>query len=141
METINSFNSNFYIVAATVIPVYFIALLLPGGGGALYRYWRWVETWRNRKVALAAKAKSADGRSPHLYYALLLPPIIVLACGMIGEINALVSLDRQSAFLCDGVPELIWLVPLPVIAGVGVMIAVIVDTMPKRNKRTPPTIS
>ncbi|MGH2902052.1 MAG: hypothetical protein ACRDK7_00435 [Solirubrobacteraceae bacterium] len=55
------FNANLYVVAATVIPVYFVALMLPGG--ILPRYLNWAKDERAKTIrAMLARGEHKTAR-------------------------------------------------------------------------------
>jgi hypothetical protein len=129
VTTIPTFNSNFYIVAASVIPVYFLALILPGG--ILYRYWRASELLHNRLAAPTGKSIVKQILIALFYMLTLIPPICILASEAFGETGALISLYRQNVFSIAGIPEIFWLAGLPGIAALGVMVMVAYETTAK----------
>jgi hypothetical protein len=131
MTTVREFNSNFYVVAATVIPVYFLALILPSG--ILYRYWHAAELLHNRLVAASAGSTTKRVRIALLYALTLIPPFCVIASESFGETGALMSLYRKNVFLIVRVPEIIWVVWLPGMAALGVMSMVAYETVPARK--------
>ena len=52
------FNGAFYVVAMTVVPIYFVALLLPGG--VLFKYWGWA----SKKFEVYARAHPSQRKRP-----------------------------------------------------------------------------
>lgn len=92
-----SFNSDLYVTAATVIPVWFIAVLLPGG--VLARYGVWAQAW------MMPRMTDADGwklLGLSCVYALLYSPVFfVLIFGFGGELYAVLALAHRHATARD----------------------------------------
>lgn len=91
-----AFNANFYVVGATVIPVLFIALLIPDG--ALGRYAVWVK--RLRSTQLRRIRGGSAGRHWGVFRVhdlLLLPVTVTFIVFVLGEIDAVHALSHQHA--------------------------------------------
>jgi len=97
----DAFNANFYVVAATVTPVLFLALMLPGG--ILARYGQWVKDWRDRRLSSMPPPERIGSRSAHQwvtsngYTVLYLPVYVALTFGGVGEVAAVLALDAEHA--------------------------------------------
>jgi hypothetical protein len=91
------FNADFYVAAATVIPVLFIPLLFPGG--ILHTYGVWAKKWRTRGAVKAYRAGDAKGQKRYLqgYKLLMLPIDAVLILGTFGEVCAFLALYHRHA--------------------------------------------
>lgn len=92
-----AFNTDFYVMAATVIPVLFIPLIFPGG--ILYRYGLWTKKWRRQGAVKAYQDGDARGvaRYNQGYKLLFLPVDLVLLLGGFGELCAVFALYRRHA--------------------------------------------
>jgi hypothetical protein len=118
------FNSDFYDVAATVIPIFFVALLLPNS--FLYEYWRRVEIWHNRNVSHVSGRATAQQFPMHLVYVVgVLPPMVVVVAGGVAETCAILALNNHHASFFEHAVVLIYFLLLPLVSAGGVMVMVI----------------
>ena len=121
------FNSEFYSVAATVIPIFFIALLMPNG--FLFDYWRRVESRHSLRV------DTSGGRAPwgrlrrhFLYLVTVIPPMIVVVAGSAAEICSILALNGRNANSFEHATVLVYFSLLPAVTAVGVMTLVIASS-------------
>ena len=110
------FNADLYVVAATVIPVYFVALMFPGG--ILAQYTLWARTERSRHIADLRR-----WRVGRLVYLLMVPVWLVLALGAYGEIQAVLALDHGRASTTEHDWVIAASIALPIIAAVSAVVA------------------
>jgi hypothetical protein len=123
------FNSEFYAVAATVIPLFFIALLLPDG--FLFEYWRQVESRHNNRGNLRGGRKWWSRLRRHsLYLVTVLPPMIVVVAGSVAEICAILALNGRQANPFEHAVVLVYFYLLPAVTAAGVMTLVISRSQP-----------
>jgi hypothetical protein len=121
------FNSNFYIVAALVIPIFFLGLMFPDG--ILFNYWREIEKWHN-KVSATKSRNSFIRLLEHAVYGVsILPALYLLAAGGIAETISILVLDYRHATPLEHALVLAFFVPIPVVAALCVMILVILRSM------------
>ncbi len=123
------FNSEFYAVAATVIPLFFIALLLPDA--FLFEYWRQVESHHNNLGNTRGRRKWRSHLKRHsLYLVSVLPPMIVVVAGSVAEICAILALNGRNASPFEHAVVLVYFYLLPAVTAVGVMTLVIARSQP-----------
>ena len=122
------FNGNFYSVAATVIPLFFIALLLPSG--FLFKYWRQVEARHNeRAVGGGGRAAWGNLKRHSLYLLTVIPPMIVVVAGSVAEMCSILALDRRHASFFEHAVVLVYFLLLPAVTAAGVMILVTASSL------------
>jgi hypothetical protein len=96
---VEPFNADFYLAAATLIPVFFIALMFPGG--VLARYSVWTKKWRSKHGVKALQAESYSGSRLWLvlrgHQLLSIPVDLTLVLGSVGEVCAVIALDHRYA--------------------------------------------
>lgn len=138
-----AFNSDLYVVGATVIPVLFIALLIPEG--VLARYAVWVKSLRSRQLGairtrhtrqasadptFAADTETAQIPVPtlwgvlRLHDLLLFPVTAALLLFVGGEISAVHALDHRHASGSEHWWVEATLVALPVLACISVIASI-----------------
>jgi len=121
------FNSEFYSVAATVIPIFFIALLLPNG--FLFDYWRRVESRHGHPIDnRGGRVVWGHLRRHILYLVTVIPPMIVVVAGSVAEICAILALNGRHGDSFEHAVVLVYFFLLPVVTAVGVMTLVIVKS-------------
>jgi hypothetical protein len=119
----HAFNSNLYVVAATVIPVFFIAFMLPGG--ILARYGSWAKKLRSSQLAQARKDRDGSPtatRTTAIYsfhWFVSIPPMLFMVFTLLGEISAVRALDHRRASGGEHTWVIDALVGLPIIAVVS----------------------
>lgn len=92
----STFNTNFYVVGATVIPVLFIALLIPDG--ALARYSLWAKRLRSTQLRrIRGGSVSRHWGVLRIHDLLVLPVTITFLVFITGEIDAVHALSHQHA--------------------------------------------
>lgn len=125
------FNSNFYVAAALVIPIYFLALMFPEG--ILFKYWEGIERWHDRKDDSNAKpAFSIRRLGKHVAYLFsLLPPLYLIASGGIAETIALIALNNRNASVFQHAMVLAFFIPVPAATALCIMITVALRSMDK----------
>jgi hypothetical protein len=122
----HGFNSDFYTFAASVIPVVFFALMLPGC--ILARYARWVKQWRSRRARPIVTAEKIS--MPRLwlvlrsYDLLMLPVMASIYFTLEGELRSIKVLSAQHASASDHHWVTISLIGLVIIAVACSMIAI-----------------
>jgi hypothetical protein len=123
------FNSEFYTVAATVIPLFFIALLLPNG--FLFEYWRQVESRHNNRGSSHGGRKLwSQIRRHSLYLVTVLPPMIVVVAGSVAEICSILALNCRHANAFEHAVVLVYFFLLPAVTAVGIMTLVMAESQP-----------
>jgi hypothetical protein len=113
-----------YSVAATVIPVFFVAVLLPGG--LLFRFTAWLA------LGVAPRPEPPSSRvekifAPVRLAALCLVGVVVIAAltyAVAAEIDAVLVLSHEHASQSQHDAVLRAVVAFPILVGVGVAIAV-----------------
>jgi hypothetical protein len=118
------FNANIYIVAATVIPVWFLAITVQG---PQYSDLLKVTAGNYARILerIADSSTPARATGPWIVGALATGlAMVILTVGVIGEVEALVSLSRQKAF-GDPVTPVIAAVLLTLVAAAGPAMAFI----------------
>lgn len=121
------FNSEFYTVAATMIPLFFIALLLPNG--FLFEYWRRVESRHsNRSNSRGGRELWNRVRRQFLYVVTVLPAMIVVVAGSVAEICAILALNGRHADPFEHAVMLVYFFLLPAVTTVGVMTLVNIES-------------
>jgi|ERR1035441_1607225 Asp-tRNA(Asn)/Glu-tRNA(Gln) amidotransferase A subunit family amidase len=122
----HGFNSDFYTFAASVIPVVFFALMLPGC--ILARYARWVKQWRSRRARPIVTADKISARRLWLvlrsYDLLMLPVMATIYFTLEGELRSINALSDQHASASDQHWVTISLIGLVVIAVACTMAAI-----------------
>jgi hypothetical protein len=127
------FNVNFYVVGATVLPIYLVALMLPGG--VIFKYITLGHALNDRRKArrpeviekLAAGGLSKEdtelfasdlsiGVFRILFGVQIAFGLLVPAAFGFGEICSVVALDTQSASGFEHTTVLITLIALPILA-------------------------
>jgi hypothetical protein len=101
------FKYNLYVVAATVIPVLFIALMLPPG--VLARYALWAKEQRNAQLQQVIQADKGTGKVSgrklwavfRRYDLVVLPATIAFVFFLGGEISAALAIDHRHATSTD----------------------------------------
>jgi hypothetical protein len=114
-----AFNSVFYLAAATVIPVLYLALTIQGSllPGLLTRL--------HRNLELMAKPKDEQARQRRVIvilggaYALIAVAVLIIAAGVVGEIVALLALLRLRDATWERLVVLWSLVGLLVVTAAG----------------------
>jgi hypothetical protein len=141
--TSEAFNSDFYVAAATVIPILFIALLLPGG--VMHRYAIWAKKWYIRRFPAEFLERSnpfrwsslkvtfkASGMTYGLQY-LLLPVVVTLIFGSFSEACAMLALANQHATHTEHQWVLWAVVSLPFIAAASSILALVWAPLAERQ--------
>lgn len=116
-----SFNANFYVVGATVIPVLFIALLIPNG--ALARYSLWAKQLRSTQLR-RVRGGSASRRwgALRIYDLLVFPVTITFVVFVIGEVDAVHALSHEHASGAEHTwveTALVWLTVMAVLSTIA----------------------
>ena len=121
------FNVNFYVVAATVIPIFFLAISLPNG--FMFEYWRRVEAHYLRQ-GQDTSLRGSRGVAKHSSYMLrVLPPLVVVATGGIAETCAILALYSGHASFFERFTVLVFFTALPGVTALSVMVLVITGSM------------
>jgi lysylphosphatidylglycerol synthetase-like protein (DUF2156 family) len=115
------FNANFYVVGATVIPVLFIALLIPDG--ALARYSLWAKQLRSTGLRrIRGGSASRHWGVLRVYNLLALPVTITFLLFAIGEIDAVHALSHEHASGTEHTmveTALVWLTIMAVVSTIA----------------------
>jgi hypothetical protein len=116
-----TFNADFYVVAATVIPVLFLALMLPGG--ILARFARWEREWRRAQIREhgADFVSKAPVHVRAVYELMGWPVALALAFGLVGEIPAILALDHRHATATEHAWTLVSVIGLAALAALSVI--------------------
>jgi hypothetical protein len=121
-----AFNSELYVVAATVLPVLFIALMLESSGLARAAIWaarREAREYRRLRERVAEAVEQAEhGERRHVVGVgsfelgglLALPALLCLLLFGAGEVSSVLALDARHASSFEHVVVLAALVALPV---------------------------
>ena len=121
------FNSEFYSVAATVIPIFFIALLMPNG--FLFDYWRRVESRHRLRVDIGGGlVRWGRLRRHFVYLVTVIPPMIVVVAGSVAEICSILALNGRNASSFEHATVLVYFSLLPAVTAGGVMTLVIANS-------------
>ena len=126
----SSFNADFYVVAATIIPVWFVAVMLPGGILARYAVWaRQLRARQSKRIGPAMNAGKLSGTRLWLILrfrdVLTLPDKATLTFAGVGEVCAVLSLDRGHATGFEHWWVLVSVVGLPVVTVIGAQVAIL----------------
>jgi hypothetical protein len=121
----DTFNADFYFMAATIIPIFFLALMLPGG--VLFRYSIWVRRWHTRHLSDALNNKDRRywrtllaNRGHDLFS---LPIQLMLLAASIGEVSAVIALDQRHATPREHWWVLVSVIGLPVVTVMSALFA------------------
>jgi hypothetical protein len=126
-----TFNANFYITGATVIPVLFIALMLPDGILVGYALWtrrvrtRWVQSIAGADRSSLVRSFLASTRmwlAQQGFFVIQLPMMFALIFGLTGEVAALLALDEEQATRFEHVWVRASVIGLVALLAVGAMI-------------------
>ncbi|MFI5035411.1 MAG: hypothetical protein ACHQFZ_04325 [Acidimicrobiales bacterium] len=121
------FNTDFYVVAATVIPIFFLTILLPNG--FMFEHWRRVET-RYLKQKKDSSLRGLTGAGRHLTYVVqVFFPMFVIAAGGIAETCAILALYSGHASFFERDTVLVFFTALPGVTVFSVMVLVITGSM------------
>lgn len=115
------FNQNLYTVAATIIPVFFIALMFPGG--VLTPYWLWSERWKNKHLGEASVGRPLFFLfvGTPMNFLISLPVNLILGIGAAGEVCAVIAIDHRHATYIQHLWVFSSMVMLPIVATLSVM--------------------
>jgi hypothetical protein len=113
-----TFNSDLYMVAATVIPVLFVALVLPNG--VLARYAVWAKKQRSNQLRRVTQGGALPARRLwgvyRIYDFLTLPVTLFRLFFVMGEISAVLALDHRHATRTEHRLVMASLIVMPIIA-------------------------
>jgi lysylphosphatidylglycerol synthetase-like protein (DUF2156 family) len=116
-----TFNTSFYVVGATVIPVLFIALLIPDG--ALARYSLRAKQLRSTQLRrIRGGSASRHWGVLRIHDLLVLPVTITFLVFVTGEIDAVHALSHQHAFSTEHTwveTALVWLTIMAVVSTIA----------------------
>jgi hypothetical protein len=127
------FNADLYTVAATVIPVLFVAMMLPSG--ILARYSLWTKQLRSRQLQRVRKSIAARGEDPDKVPAprltalfrshdlVRLPVTLFFVLFLGGEISAVLAIDHRHATAVEHWWVMASLVVLPILSLVSAVAA------------------
>jgi hypothetical protein len=127
------FNVNLYVVAATVIPVLFIALMLPPG--VLARYALWAKERRNAQLRQVVQAEKATGKATgrklwavfRRYDLVVLPATLAFVFFLGGQISAALAIDHRHATSTEHAWVMWSLIGLPILTVLSVIGALAFD--------------
>jgi hypothetical protein len=127
------FNYNLYVVGATVIPVLFIALMLPPG--LLARYALLVKEHRNAQLRQLIQGDKATGKVSgrslwavfRRYDIVVLPAALAFVFFVWGEISAVYALDHRHATATEHTGVMWSLIGLPILTVLSVVGALAFD--------------
>lgn len=121
-----TFNADFYSVAATIVPVIFVALLFPGG--MLAHYALWAKRWRSkRSLAALRSGKRLSLRLWIIFRAydlLMLPVTLAFVLGTMGELASFIALDHRSATHLEHSLVFAAVLTLPVLAAMSATLSI-----------------
>ncbi len=133
------FNADLYVAAVTVIPVYFIALLMPGG--LLRRYARWA------KLEERQDYRSAHGRAPvrrvgrHAPGAVsllrMLPATLSILLSGVGAVEAALALEHRHASAAERMWTTDALLVLPILAVATAFVSLIYEARLSTDPNSP----
>lgn len=128
-----AFNSDLYTVAATVIPVLFVAMMLPPG--ILARYSLWSKQLRSRQLQRIRKSIAAGGEDPdrippsrltalfRSHDLVRLPVTLFFVFFLGGEISAVLAIDHRHATAAEHSWVMAALIVLPILTVVSTVAA------------------